>query len=225
MNIRGHFLPVRLPQSEMRATRERSGRNDLPDGEARPTAFRPGGDGSRPVGRNPTCAWLVSEGRLDKGELAHPGGVTSVTEAASPPCISLLQVICRRGNWERLTVEAQSRIRAHGRRMTHQRRLILELLENRGGHPSAEELFVQARQSDPDINLSTVYRTVRWLEAEGLIEPRRFEGTARKERFDPRSPGDHHHFVCESLRTGHRILRVDPSRGQSPLLRPSTGGA
>ncbi|MGA2821443.1 MAG: Fur family transcriptional regulator [Anaerolineales bacterium] len=102
------------------------------------------------------------------------------------------------GQLGELTVEAQSRIRAHGRRMTHQRRLILELLENRGGHPSAEELFVQARQSDPDINLSTVYRTVRWLEAEGLIEPRRFEGTARKERFDPRSPGDHHHFVCES---------------------------
>lgn len=80
--------------------------------------------------------------------------------------------------------------------MTAQRRLIFESLDGMVDHPTAEELFHRVRLQDPRINLSTVYRTLRWLEQEGLISARMFDEDRRQERFDPGRPSDHHHFVC-----------------------------
>lgn len=80
--------------------------------------------------------------------------------------------------------------------MTRQRRLILEALECLDCHPTAEELFEAVSEDDPALNLSTVYRTLRWLEQEGLVSARRFEEGHRQERFDPAMPSEHFHFVC-----------------------------
>lgn len=80
--------------------------------------------------------------------------------------------------------------------MTAQRRLILETLDCLGCHPTAEDLFEEVHQQDPSLNLSTVYRTLRWLEQEGLVSARRFDDERRQERFDPASPAEHHHFLC-----------------------------
>ncbi|MBN1147767.1 MAG: transcriptional repressor [Anaerolineales bacterium] len=95
-----------------------------------------------------------------------------------------------------LLEDAQDRLRSQGGRMTTQRRLILEALECLVCHPSAEEVFDEVRQQDPSLNLSTVYRTLRWLEQEGLVSARRFDDERRQERFDPALPAEHHHFVC-----------------------------
>ena len=88
------------------------------------------------------------------------------------------------------------RLRAQGRRMTTQRRLILETLETLTNHPTAEELFALARQKDPSLNLSTVYRTLRLLEEEDLVSTRVFNEERRQERFDAAYPSEHHHFMC-----------------------------
>lgn len=83
--------------------------------------------------------------------------------------------------------------------MTSQRQLILRVLETLDSHPSAEELYEIARQQDVSLNLSTVYRTLRWLEQEGLIRSRWFENSdrlPRGSRFDKAQPVEHHHFVC-----------------------------
>ena len=61
----------------------------------------------------------------------------------------------------KLVQEINLRLRAQGRRMTTQRRLILETLETLRDHPTAEELFALSRQQDPSLNLSTVKRKVR----------------------------------------------------------------
>jgi Fe2+ or Zn2+ uptake regulation protein len=82
--------------------------------------------------------------------------------------------------------------------MTAQRRLILETLENTSSHPTAEQLFEGVSKFDPNIHLSTVYRTLRWLEQEGLVSARRFDEGQRQERFDPALPSEHDHFVCKS---------------------------
>ncbi len=89
-------------------------------------------------------------------------------------------------------------LRASGGRMTAQRRLIFETLIACDDHPTAEEIFVRARRMKPELNLSTVYRTLRWLEQVGLVNGRLFEGGPRQERFDPvgERPADHHHFRC-----------------------------
>ncbi len=91
---------------------------------------------------------------------------------------------------------AQERLRAQGGRMTIQRRLIFSLLDSLEEHPTAEELLILAREQDPDLNLSTVYRTLRWLVAENLVSSRVFAEERRQERFDAALPSEHHHFMC-----------------------------
>lgn len=90
------------------------------------------------------------------------------------------------------------KLRAEGGRMTSQRRIIVEALLDCPDHPTAEEIFAHARQSDPSLHLSTVYRTLRWLEEEGFVSPRWFEDERRQERFDPvmDEGNDHYHFRC-----------------------------
>lgn len=85
--------------------------------------------------------------------------------------------------------------------MTSQRRIILQIIERLDTHPSAEQLFELALQQDATINLSTVYRTLRWLEQAGLIRARVFENAdslSRSSRFDKALPTEHHHFICNA---------------------------
>lgn len=99
-----------------------------------------------------------------------------------------------------LLQDSAKRLRDQGGRLTSQRRLIIETLDALDTHPTAEELYQAAKQQAPDLHLSTVYRTLRWLEQEGFISARRFEEDNRQDRFDPVLPVDHHHFMCISCR-------------------------
>ena len=87
-------------------------------------------------------------------------------------------------------------IPTQGKRMTEQRRLILETLKSVKGHPTAEELHQLVRRQAPGVHLSTVYRTMRWLEEEGVVNSLWLEEDRRQERFDTSFTTDHHHFVC-----------------------------
>lgn len=102
-----------------------------------------------------------------------------------------------------LIQQVTEKLRAVGGRMTSQRRLILEVLECGEDHPTAEEVYQRARASDESLHLSTVYRTLRWLEEEGFVSPRWFEDERRQERFDPvgHDSGDHYHFRCRMCNT------------------------
>lgn len=94
--------------------------------------------------------------------------------------------------------EAINRLHARGGRITSQRRLIIETLDGMSGygHPTAEELHRIVKQKNENIHLSTVYRTLRWLQNEGIVASRLFDEETRQERFDPALPTEHHHFVC-----------------------------
>lgn len=100
-----------------------------------------------------------------------------------------------------LVKAARERLREQGGRLTSQRRLLFDILDSLSEHPTAEELLTIAREQDPDINLSTVYRTLRWLEAENLVSARLFNEDRRQERFDPVLPSEHHHFMCTSCKS------------------------
>ena len=105
-----------------------------------------------------------------------------------------------------LVSQASERLRSQGGRMTNQRRLLLSILDSLGKHPTAEELLLIAREQDPDLNLSTVYRTLRWLEAENLVSARLFAEGRRQERFDAALPSEHHHFMCTGCK---RVIEFD----------------
>jgi Fe2+ or Zn2+ uptake regulation protein len=97
---------------------------------------------------------------------------------------------------DKLVDLATQRLHTQGGRMTYQRRLILEALDCLGCHPTAEEIFAVVNQRDTTVNLSTIYRTLHWLEQEGLVSARRFDESRRQERFDLVLPAEHHHFQC-----------------------------
>ena len=88
-----------------------------------------------------------------------------------------------------------------GLRMTGQRRIIARILSGSEDHPDVEEVYRRASQVDERISLSTVYRTVRLFEEEGIIERHEFgDGRARYERV-----GKKHHDHLINMKSGEVI--------------------
>jgi Fur family ferric uptake transcriptional regulator len=85
-----------------------------------------------------------------------------------------------------------------GMRMTEQRRVIARVLQSSDDHPDVEELYRRASAVDPNISISTVYRTVKLFEDSGIIERHDFgQGRARYETL----PEEHHDHLID-LRSG-----------------------
>ncbi|MEM8652070.1 MAG: Fur family transcriptional regulator [Pseudomonadota bacterium] len=88
-----------------------------------------------------------------------------------------------------------------GLRMTGQRRVIAQVLQEADDHPDVEDLYMRASKIDEKISIATVYRTVKLLEETGIIERHEFrDGRARYEIV----PEDHHDHLID-LKTGNVI--------------------
>ncbi len=88
-----------------------------------------------------------------------------------------------------------------GLRMTGQRRIIAQVLSKSDDHPDVEEVYRRSSAKDPHISLSTVYRTVRLFEEEGILERHEFrDGRARYERVDKQ-----HHDHLIDMKSGEVI--------------------
>ena len=88
-----------------------------------------------------------------------------------------------------------------GLRMTEQRRVIAQILQDSSDHPDVEELHRRASAIDSKISIATVYRTVKLFEDAGIIERHDFrEGRARYEQMR-----DSHHDHLINLRDGKVI--------------------
>ena len=80
-----------------------------------------------------------------------------------------------------------------GIRMTGQRRIIARILSEADDHPDVEEVFRRVAERDLRISLSTVYRTVRLLEDQGIVERHDFgDGRAR---YEPIGHQHHDHLI------------------------------
>jgi Fur family ferric uptake transcriptional regulator len=90
---------------------------------------------------------------------------------------------------------ARETLRREGYRLTPQRTLIWEVVRG-GGHMTAEEIAAQVQARLPDVNLSTVYRTLELLVSLDLVGETRL-GTTRT-YYEVAPEPVHHHFVCES---------------------------
>ncbi|RPE71314.1 Fur family manganese uptake regulator [Pacificibacter maritimus] len=97
------------------------------------------------------------------------------------------------------------RCKENGMRMTGQRKIIAQVLDQAKDHPAAEELFKRAAQIDPHISLATVYRTVKTLEDCGILAKVDFgDGRAR---YEPAARAHHDHLI--DVDTGRVIEFVD----------------
>ena len=79
-------------------------------------------------------------------------------------------------------------------RMTGQRRLILEEVLKACDHPTAAQIYERVAASMPNVSLTTVYRNLNRLTADGRI--RRITIPNEPDRFD-KTVYDHYHIKCE----------------------------
>lgn len=86
-------------------------------------------------------------------------------------------------------------LQSRGCKVTPQRRLILEILEEAGKHLSAEEIGSLARVKQPNLSVGTVYRNLNILCDLGLV--RRVDFLERGNRYEING-AHHHHLVCLS---------------------------
>ena len=78
-------------------------------------------------------------------------------------------------------------------RMTHQRRMILEAIETRHDHVTAEAVFERLKPEMPDLSLSTVYRNLKTLAGEGKVS---VSDLGSGLVFEAVGGVPHHHLVC-----------------------------
>ena len=96
----------------------------------------------------------------------------------------------------RTEVAVGDEIRARGRRMTVQRRLVLDALGRARHHTTAEEIARQVRARYPQIDPSTVYRNLEALEELGYVTHTHLDD--RVTRWHRADVERHGHLVCRS---------------------------
>ncbi|MEM9048431.1 MAG: Fur family transcriptional regulator [Pseudomonadota bacterium] len=87
----------------------------------------------------------------------------------------------------------EAALRADGVRITRQRTALLKVLAEAEDHPDAVELHRRAREVDASVSLSTVYRTLTALEAQGVVQRHAFEGEPAK--FETADMPHHDHMI------------------------------
>ena len=83
-----------------------------------------------------------------------------------------------------------------GKRVTSQRLLLFELIRSSEGHLDAEALYIRAKENNPRISLSTVYRTLQLFKKLGLVDEHHFGETHH--HYEVKDHNEHHHLVCLS---------------------------
>lgn len=95
------------------------------------------------------------------------------------------------------TESLTDRMRAKGLRMTSQRLILADLLENAAEHLDAEKVYQLARRKDPKIHRATVYRTLNTLKKLGLVdELDLMHVTGDRHFYEIRPSVFHIHLVC-----------------------------
>lgn len=91
-------------------------------------------------------------------------------------------------------------LKKNGLKVTTQRIVILEVLQNRPGeHLTAEEIYECVKEKFPEIGLATVYRTIQLLSELNLIDKLNLDdGYVRYEigKADRQERHHHHHLIC-----------------------------
>jgi Fur family ferric uptake transcriptional regulator len=103
-----------------------------------------------------------------------------------------------------LVVVGERRLRAAGKRITAQRKLVLAILADSDGHLDAYDIYERGRRRDAHLSLSTVYRTLSVLKEADLVRELHFEDEHHHYEWDGKD--EHSHLVC--LECG-RVIEVD----------------
>jgi Fur family ferric uptake transcriptional regulator len=98
-------------------------------------------------------------------------------------------------------VAIQETLRKQGVRLTRQRRILLDLIDQSGRHLDAESLYQMAKEKDPKLNRVTVYRTLKLLKEGGLVDELDLMHYGGDQHYyETRMKQEHAHIIC--LRCG-----------------------
>lgn len=89
---------------------------------------------------------------------------------------------------------AQQILNSSSQRVTAQRTLLLDLLHQSGRHLNADELYRRARQKQPRISLSTVYRNLQLFKKLKLVEEHHF--AEEQHYYEAKPSTEHQHLLC-----------------------------
>ena len=95
----------------------------------------------------------------------------------------------------------KQRLKEKGLKVTHQRILVLSVLEqNSGRHMTAEDIYELVSQDYPEIGLATVYRTMQLLWDMQLVDRINLDDGCVRYEIGHLIRGDaqhnHHHLIC-----------------------------
>ena len=97
--------------------------------------------------------------------------------------------------------QLQKQLAARSIRLTRQRRVVLQVMDNAPRHMDAGEILIRAQKIDPRITRVTVYRTLDLLKHHGLIdELDLLHLRGHRHYYESHGPRDHIHIAC--LRCG-----------------------
>ena len=81
-----------------------------------------------------------------------------------------------------------------GQRKTKQRQLILSIIQQAQGPLSVNEIAAKLEESEHNIGIATIYRTVNLLLDNELLQCVRLQDAVQ--RYEPANIPHHHHFSC-----------------------------
>lgn len=82
-----------------------------------------------------------------------------------------------------------------GHPVTVQRRLLLDLIREAGGHIDVKEIYRRASSRDESISLATVYRSLRLFKELGLVDEIRLGELGCY--YEIKQSVEHQHMVCK----------------------------
>nr|WP_294491829.1 Fur family transcriptional regulator [uncultured Mediterraneibacter sp.] len=105
----------------------------------------------------------------------------------------------------------KEKLREKGLKVTHQRILVLSVLEqNSGRHMTAEDIYELVSEDYPEIGLATVYRTLQLLWDMQLVDRLNLDDGCVRYEIGHLLKGDarhnHHHLICKSC---HKVIPFD----------------
>ncbi len=98
----------------------------------------------------------------------------------------------------------QEVLKEKGYRITPQRSMIFDVLHRAEKHITPEEIHKQVSARYPEVNKSTVYRTLELLKKLDLVDETNLGGN--KLCYHHAEHGHHHHLICQKC---GRTLEVD----------------
>jgi Fur family peroxide stress response transcriptional regulator len=98
------------------------------------------------------------------------------------------------------------RFREIGLKLTPQRLAVLQYLDGNTSHPSAEDIFDEAKKKFPTMSFATVYNILEALKNRGYVQELIID--PKRKRYDP-DTSTHHHLICQScskIRDVHKVF-------------------